>query len=81
MYYYYPQTKRIDGKSQKVRQVYLGTPEQIFEKCTAVSGPEAPVKASHLEFGLPAALYRQALELGLIPLINSYATVTGPSDE
>jgi len=79
VYYYFTQTKRIDGKSKKVQQVYLGTPEQIFEKCTGVSGPDAPVKASHLEFGLPAALHQQALEIGLIPLINSYATVTGPS--
>jgi len=79
VYYYFTQTKRIDGKSKKVQQVYLGTPEQIFDKCTEISGADAPVKASHLEFGLPAALYQQALEIGLIPLINSYATVTGPS--
>ena len=79
VYYYYTETKRIDGKSKKVQQVYLGTPEQIFEKCTSLDGPDVPVKASHLEFGLPAALYQQALEIGLIPLINSYATVTTPS--
>jgi transposase len=79
VYYYYTQTKRIDGKSKKVQQVYLGSPDQIFEKCTSSGEADAPVKASHLEFGLPAALYQQALELGLIPLINSYATVTTPS--
>ena len=79
VYYYYTQTKRIDGKSKKVQQVYLGTPDQIFEKCAGVGAPDAPVKASHLEFGLPAALYQQALEIGLIPLINAYATVTTPS--
>jgi transposase len=79
VYYYYTQTKRIDGKSKKIQQVYLGTPDQIFEKCTAAGEADAPVKASHLEFGLPAALYQQALELGLIPLINSYATVSTPS--
>ena len=74
--YNYTQTKRIAGKSKKVQQVYLGSPDQIFEKCTSSAEADAPVKASHLEFGLPAALYQQALELGLIPLINSYATVT-----
>ncbi len=75
-YYYYTVTKRIDGKSAKIQQVYLGTPDQIFEKCSAAQEPGLPVKTSHLEFGLAAALYQQALELGVIPLINSYACGT-----
>jgi hypothetical protein len=78
VYYYYTETKRIGGNSVKVQQVCLGTPEQIFEKCTADQGVDPPVKESHLEFGLPAAFYQQVLELSLIPLINSYATVTSP---
>lgn len=76
IYYYYTVTKRIDGKSHKVQQVYLGTPDQIMEKCSSTEAPDPPVKTSHLEFGLAAALYQQALELGVIPLINSHATVT-----
>ena len=76
VYYYYTVTKRVEGKSQKVQQVYLGTPDQIFEKCSSTQEAELPVKTSHLEFGLAAALYQQALELGVIPLINSYASVT-----
>jgi transposase len=76
IYYYYTVTKRVDGKSKKVQQVYLGTPDQIMEKCSATEVPDPPVKTSHLEFGLAAALYQQALELGIIPLINSYATFT-----
>jgi transposase len=76
VYYYYTVTKRIDGKSQKVQQVYLGTPDQIMEKCSSTEVSDPPAKASHLKFGLAAALYQQALELGVIPLINSYATVT-----
>jgi transposase len=75
-YYYYTVTKRVNGKSQKIQQVYLGTPDQILEKCSAAEAPDPPVRTSHLEFGLPAALYQIALELRLIPLINSYATVT-----
>lgn len=75
-YYYYTVTKRIDGRSAKVQQIYLGTPDQILEKCSSSQVPEPPARTSHLEFGLPAALYRQALDLGLIPLINSHATVT-----
>ena len=73
-YYYYTVTKRIDGKSAKVQQIYLGNPDQILEKCSSAEAPVPPVKTSHLEFGLPAALYQQSLELRLIPLINSYAT-------
>ena len=69
-------TKRVDGKSQKVQQIYLGTPDQILEKCSSAQEPELPIKTSHLEFGLAAALYQQALDLGVIPLINSYATAT-----
>ena len=75
-YYYYTVTKRVEGKSAKIQQVYLGTPDQIFEKCSSAREPELPVKTSHLEFGLAAALYQQALELGVIPLINSYASAT-----
>jgi transposase len=75
-YYYYTVTKRVDGKSAKVQQIYLGTPDQILEKCASSHEADLPVKTSHLEFGLAAALYQQALELGVIPLINSYATVT-----
>jgi len=75
-YYYYTVTKRVDGKSQKVQQIYLGTPDQILEKCSSAQEPELPIKTSHLEFGLAAALYQQALDLGVIPLINSYATAT-----
>jgi len=75
-YYYYTVTKRIDGKSAKVQQIYLGTPDQILQKCSSAEVQDPPVKTSHLEFGLPAALYQQALDLGLIPMINSYATVS-----
>lgn len=75
-YYYYTETKRVDGKSVKVQQIYLGNPDQILQKCTGAQQADPPVQTSHLEFGLAAALYQQALELGLIPLINSYATVT-----
>lgn len=76
IYYYYTVTKRVNGKSAKVQQIYLGTPDQILEKCSAAETSDPPIKTSHLEFGLPAALYQIALELALIPLINSYATVT-----
>jgi transposase len=76
VYYYYTVTKRVDGKSQKIQQVYLGSPDQIFEKCSDVQDPGFPVKTSHLEFGLDAALFQQALEIGIIPLINAYATTT-----
>jgi transposase len=75
-YYYYTVTKRVEGKSVKIQQAYLGTPDQIFEKCSSAQDPELPVRTSHLEFGLAAALYQQALDLGVIPLINSYATAT-----
>jgi transposase len=76
VYYYYTETKRIDGKSTKVQQIYLGTPDQILERCSSTEVPDPPVKTSHLEFGLAAGLYQQALELGVIQLINSYAIAT-----
>ncbi|MGA2225701.1 MAG: IS1634 family transposase [Syntrophobacteraceae bacterium] len=77
-YYYYTEAKRINGKPTKVQQVYLGNADQVFEKCTSTETPDPPVKTSHLEFGLAAALYEEALELGLIPMINSYATFSSP---
>src|SRR5208283_574377 len=78
-YYYYTETKWIGGKSTKVQQVYLGNADQIHKQCSSTETPDPPVKMSHLEFGLEAALYQQALDLGLIPMINSYATVTSPN--
>lgn len=78
-YYYYTVSKRVGGKPSKLQQVYLGTAEQILGKCSPANAPDPPVKASHLEFGLAAALYQQADELGLIPLLNSHASLTGPT--
>ncbi|MGB6068498.1 MAG: hypothetical protein WBG50_27130 [Desulfomonilaceae bacterium] len=54
----------------------MGTPDQILEKCSSAFAADPPVKTSYLEFGLPAALYREVLNLGVIPLINSHASVT-----
>ena len=77
-YYYYTEAKRINGKPTKVQQVYLGSAEQVFKKCTSTETSDPPVKTSHLEFGLAAGLYQQALDLDLIPMINSYVTDTSP---
>ncbi len=78
-YYYYTEAKRINGKPAKVQQVYSGSADQVFKKYTSTETPDPPVKTSHIEFGLAAALYEEALELGLIPMINSYASFSTPS--
>lgn len=67
-YYYYAESKRINGKPRTVNQVYLGTAAKILED---TQHGQRPKQASHRAFGDVATLYEIADQLGIVELINS----------
>jgi len=56
-YYYYSEWGWVDGKCRRVWQKYLGRLEDIV---AAVTGANDPTSAEVFEFGLAAALWREA---------------------
>ena len=72
IYYYYTESKRIDGKPKLVNQKYLGTAEKVLSKVLIADTPlQEQVLYSHeLEFGAVALLYDIASRLGLVKLID-----------
>lgn len=74
IYYYYVESKRIDGKPRHVNQKYLGTAETIFEKFSQTSELKDPLYSIILEFADVCLLYDIASRLNVIGIINKYAT-------
>ena len=71
-YYYYVESKRVNGKSTLVNQKYLGTAEKVLEK---VRKAEQPLQANVLysdvaEFGAVTLVYDIAKRLGIVDLID-----------
>ncbi len=75
-YYYYVEQKRIDGKPRFVKQIYLGTAQQILQRIKAPAALLSEV--THCRFGLEAALFKIAQQLHLIEILNGYANHTTP---
>lgn len=71
-YYYYTESKRIDGKPKLVNQRYLGTAEKLLSKAVLADTPlQERVLYSHdLEFGAVALLYDIASRLGIVKMID-----------
>ena len=67
-YYYYVESRRVNGKPRIVNQVYLGTAERVLKD---TQGGQRPKEARHQSFGDVAALYEIAEQLGIIQAINS----------
>jgi transposase len=70
-YYYARECQRVDGKPKIVWQKYLGRVEDIVE---AVSLAEsfAPTEVEVAEYGLTAALYDIASDLGVVEIIDRH---------
>lgn len=72
-YYYYVESKRIDGKPKLVNQKYLGSAEKLLN--IVLSSQESlqdKVLYSHTtDFGSVTLLYDIALRLGIIDIIDS----------
>src|SRR5260370_2671684 len=72
-YYYYSKWGRVNGKSRRLWQKYLGKPDDIL-RAVEGQGPR-PHCAEVLRFGLAATLWHQC------PQANRVAHVTRPSDK
>lgn len=73
IYYYYVESKRIDGKPKYVNQKYLGTAQTVFEKINSNNSVKAPLYSVILDFADVAILYDIALRLEVVNIINRHA--------
>lgn len=76
-YYYLVESARVNGKPRIVSQIYLGTADNIAKAVKAKSeGGEIPVPEYSivLEFGAVCALYDLSSRLGVIDMIDKYAS-------
>lgn len=74
-YYYLVWSGRINGKPRHVRQVYLGSAEQVVARLVAQVEPQPAPSGSYAlnrEFGASAALWDMAQELGLANIIDDH---------
>ena len=71
-YYYYTESKRINGKPTLVNQKYLGTAEKVLEKVRAAESPlqDRVLYSDAAEFGAVTLVYDIACRLGLVEIIN-----------
>ena len=70
-YYYVRHCQRIEGRPKIVKTTYLGSLERLLQTVEQSQIPPGPQKADVLDFGAIAALYDQALRLGLVELIDA----------
>ena len=67
-YYYYSEWGWVNGKCRRKWQKYLGKLENIVKACEG-GGPK-PLYADVFQWGLPAALWKEALTANIIQEIN-----------
>lgn len=72
-YYYLVWNARVDGKPRRVKQVYLGSAQDVAARLTAQveAARETDAYAICREFGASAAVWGMAQEVGLIDIIDS----------
>jgi transposase len=70
-YYYARECQRVEGQPKIVKTVYLGSLEQIIQAVTQAQAPRPPHSARLASFGEVTALYDQARQIGLVPLIDA----------
>ena len=70
-YYYARECQRVEGKPKIVKTLYLGSLEHIVQSVTQAQPPQPPQTARLATFGDVAALYDQADQIGLVPLIDA----------
>jgi len=71
-YYYYVESKRINGKPKPVNQKYLGTAEKVLEKVISAERPlqERVLYSNEAEFGAVALIYDIADRLGIADIVD-----------
>lgn len=70
-YYYYVESKRINGKPKYVNQVYLGSAEKILKKHKNSGIPDEALYSNIADFGDVTLLYDIATRLGVVDIINA----------
>ena len=70
VYYYFMESKRIQGKPGHSKQIYLGTAEQVMEKLSLVTGAQPPVHSKDLELGSVAAFFHLSKKLGIVEMMD-----------
>jgi len=68
IYYYYAETRRVNGKPRIVNQKYLGSAEAILKKTKA--GLLEPLYSKVLDFGDIVLIYDIAARVGVSDIIN-----------
>jgi transposase len=74
IYYYYVESKRINGKPKMVNQKYLGTAEKLLETVLSAEKPleDRVLHSEEVEFGAVALAYDIADRLGITEIIDSF---------
>jgi transposase len=70
-YYYARYCQRVNGKPKIVRQVYLGSLENLIAAVEQSRQPTQPLETEVAAFGDVAALWHLAQRLELLPLLDS----------
>ena len=72
IYYYYAESKRIDGKPRLVNQKYLGTAEKLLELQLLSKKPiaEQVLHSNESEFGSVMLIYDIASRLGIADIVD-----------
>ncbi len=68
IYLYLQETARIEGKSKRIWQKYLGPEEKVKDMAQTHLKPDFSIK--HYNFGLPTTLLDIATKLNLVPIID-----------
>lgn len=71
-YLYLQETARINGKSKRVWQKYLGSEDKIKEQTQFQLNPEFTIQ--NLDFGLPVSLLKIAEKIDLVKIIDECVT-------
>jgi len=75
-YYYYSKWARVDGKSRRVWQTYLGKLDDIVQAVR--TGGKAPLYADVFEWGLSQALWQECVRADIITLVNQHCPARNP---
>lgn len=72
-YYYYVESKRINGKPKYVNQKYIGSAEKLLKliENSGKSLQDQVLYAHETDFGAVALLYDIAIKLGVIEIVDS----------
>jgi transposase len=73
-YYYYVESKRINGKPKLVNQKYLGSAEKMLEKALLAENPlgNRVLYSDAAEFGAVMLVYDLAKRLGIAEIIDDF---------